>query len=61
MAHSHIEHRHHLRLNCPYGDPFASAPEQALPPFHLLPIDRAQLGRRAPCSQSNQNILRVIP
>jgi hypothetical protein len=61
MAHSHIEHHRNLRLNCPYGDTFASAPGQSLPSFHILPIDREQLGTRAPCSQSDQDVLGVIP
>jgi hypothetical protein len=49
-----------LHLDCPYRDVFAGAPEEPLPPFHILPIDGDQLGTRAPCSQSDQNILGVI-
>lgn len=50
MACPPIWHRGCLCLHCPYGDPFASAPEQLLPPFHILPIHREQLGTRTPCS-----------
>ena len=31
-----------------------------MPPFHILTIDREQLGTSAPCSQNNQNIMGVI-
>jgi hypothetical protein len=49
-----------LRLDCLYRDAFAGAPKEPLPPFHILPIDGEQLGTRAPCSQSDQNIRGVI-
>jgi hypothetical protein len=57
---SHGRHHSGLRFDCPYRDAFAGATEEALPPFHILAIDREQLGTSAPCSQGNQNIMGVI-
>jgi hypothetical protein len=57
---SHGRHRSGLRFDCPYRDAFAGATEEPLPPFHILTIDREQLGTSAPCSQGNQNIMGVI-
>jgi hypothetical protein len=57
---SHRRHHNGLRFDCPYRDAFAGATEEPLPPFHILTIDREQLGTSAPRSQGNHNIMDVI-